>query len=66
MRKGQKLHLRPRKTGGAVIKEHACPPPKGPGSAPEKGSPSPNQPEDFEPCKGEKLSEKETVALSPA
>ena len=40
MRKGQKLHLRPRNTGGAVIKEHACPPPKGPGSAPERGSPS--------------------------
>ena len=33
---------------------------------PERGSPSPNQPEDFEPCKGEKLSAKETVALSPA
>lgn len=40
MRKDQKLHLRPKKTGGAVIKEHACPPPKGPGSAPERGSPS--------------------------
>lgn len=35
-----------------------------PGS--ERGSPSPNQPEDFEPCKGEKLNEKETVTLSPA
>lgn len=33
---------------------------------PERGSPSPNQPEDFEPCKGEKLSAKETVAPSPA